>query len=179
MTFVGGEHHFPNKDAVEWFIEKTAVEVFKKFGLRLYVIGKWRLDTVKKYKDHPSGVQFVGFIEDLYEFTKDSISIAPVRIGGGLKTKIMLAMAQGIPVICTKFALEGINAKNLESVMIADDTDSFYWSIEYLLTDLQRTSMICQKAQNLMKQGYSQSVVSEQRYSFYQGLLKSKELSLN
>ena len=174
LIFVGGEHHYPNKDAVEWFLEETAAEVFRKFGLRLYVVGKWRPETVNKYKDHPSQVQFVGFIENLYEFSKDSISIAPVRIGGGLKTKIMLAMAQGIPVISTKFALEGINAKHLESVMIADEKDSFCYAVEYLFADLDRTFLICQNAQNLMRLGYSQSVVSELRYSFYQKLLKPK-----
>lgn len=47
LIFVGGEHHFPNKDAVEWFIEKIAVEVFNKFGLRLFVVGKWKPDTIK------------------------------------------------------------------------------------------------------------------------------------
>ena len=172
LIFVGGEHHYPNKDAVEWFLEETAVEVFRKFGLRLYVVGKWSQDTIKKYKDHPSQVQFVGFIEDLYEFSKDSISIAPVRIGGGLRTKILLAMAQGIPVISTNFALEGINAKHLESVMVADKTDSFCLAIEYLLADLKRTFMICHNAQNLLRQEYSQSVVSELRYNFCQSLLK-------
>jgi glycosyltransferase involved in cell wall biosynthesis len=171
LIFVGGEHHYPNKDAVEWFLEETAVEVFRKFGLRLCVVGKWRPETIKKYKDHPSQVQFVGFIEDLHEFSKDSISIAPVRIGGGLKTKIMLAMAQGIPVICTKFALEGINAKHLKSVVIADDKNSFSWAIEYLMADLERTFMISKNAQILIKQNYSQSVTSAMRYSFYKRIL--------
>src|SRR5579883_6272 len=175
LVFVGGGHHYPNFDAVEWFLEETAEEVFKKYGLRLYVVGgRWRPNIIKKYKNHPSGVCFVGFIEDLYEFSKDSISIAPVRIGGGLKTKIMLSMAQGIPVICTTSALEGINAKHTESVMIADDKDSFCGAIEYLLADLERTFTICQTAQSLMKQGYSQSVVSDFRYSFYQKLLHSQ-----
>lgn len=124
----------------------------------------------KKYRLHLSGVQFAGFIDDLYEFSKDGISIAPVRIGGGLKTKILLAMAQGIPVISTTFALEGIDAQHLESVMVADDKDSFCWAVEYLIADVDRTFAICQNAQNLIKQGYSQSVAGEIRYSFYQSL---------
>jgi glycosyltransferase involved in cell wall biosynthesis len=172
LIFVGGEHHFPNKDAVEWFLEETAAEVFRQFGLRLYVVGKWKPSTVKRYKSHPSRVEFVGFIEDLYEISKDSISIAPVRIGGGLKTKVLLAMAQGLPVICTKFAIEGINAQHLESVMIADTKDSFCWCVEYLMKDLNRTFMICQNAQNLIKQAYSQPVVSELRYEFYKQILE-------
>ncbi|GAB1539859.1 glycosyltransferase family 4 protein [Scytonema sp. NUACC21] len=176
LIFVGAEHHYPNKEAVKWFLEETAVEVFRRFGLRLYVVGKWRPDTVRKYKNHPSQVQFTGFIEDIYEFSKGSISIAPVRIGGGLKTKIMLAMAQGIPVITTSFAIQGINAKHLESVMIADETDSFCWALEYLLADLNRTFMICKNAQNIIRQSCSQSVTCDLRYSIYQKLLKPTEL---
>ncbi|BAZ42343.1 group 1 glycosyl transferase [Calothrix sp. NIES-4101] len=173
LIFVGGENHFPNKDAVEWFLEETAVEIFKNFRLRLYVIGKWSLDTIEKYKNHPSQVCFLGYVEDLYEFSKGSISIAPVRIGGGLRTKIMLAMAQGIPVICTKFALEGINAKHLESVMIAENKDLFCWSVEYLLADCERTYMMCRNAQNLIRQEYSQPIVSQVRHSFYKSLLSN------
>jgi glycosyltransferase involved in cell wall biosynthesis len=126
---------------------------------------------MKKYEAHPSQVQFTGFVEDLYTVTKDSISIAPVRIGGGLRTKILLAMAQGTPVICTTFALEGINATHQESIMIADDKDMFCSAVEYLVADLDRTFAICQKAQSLVKNNYSQSVVSELRYKFYQKIL--------
>ncbi|KOP22769.1 hypothetical protein AMR41_30340 [Hapalosiphon sp. MRB220] len=176
LTFIGPEQHFPNKDAVEWFIEEVAVEIYSKYGLKLYVIGQWSLETIEKYKNHPSGVTFLGFVEDVYEVCKDSISIAPVRIGGGLRTKIMLAMAQGIPVISTKFALEGIHAKHLESVMIAENKDSFCRAVEYILSDLERTVLMCENAQNLMRKYYSQSVVSDIRYECYKSLLKEVSL---
>ncbi|MBW4646751.1 MAG: glycosyltransferase family 4 protein [Goleter apudmare HA4340-LM2] len=168
LIFIGTEIHFPNKDAVEWFLEETAEEVFNKFGLELHVVGNWSLNTIRKYQKHPSRVKFLGFVDDLYEVAKDSISIVPVRIGGGLRTKIMLSMAQGIPVICTEYALQGITASHLESVLIAEDKNSFCWAIEYLLADLERTFMICHNAQNLIKNNYSQSVVSKQRYKIYQ-----------
>ena len=174
LIFLGGEHHYPNKDAVEWFLEKTAEEVFNRFGLKLYVVGKWSQDTIDKYKYHPSNVNFLGFVEDLHSITKNSISISPVRIGGGLKTKILVSMAQGIPVICTKFALDGINAKHLETVMLAEDTYSFCWAVEYLLKDNRRTFMLCQQAQRLMREEYSQSHLGRQRYMFYQKILTSK-----
>jgi glycosyltransferase involved in cell wall biosynthesis len=174
LIFVGTEFHLPNKDAVEWFLEETAEEIYHKFGLELHVAGKWNKNTVIKYQNHPSRVKFLGFVEDLYEIAKDSISIVPVRIGGGLRTKIMMAMAQGIPVICTKFALEGIAAKHLENVMIAEDKDSFCWATEYLLADLERTSLMCQNAQNIIRETYSQSIVSEQRYRIYQSVFQPR-----
>lgn len=172
LVFVGPEKHFPNKDAVEWFLEEIAVDIRAKFGLKLYVVGEWSLETIEQYKNHKSEVTFTGYIEDLYEFSKDSISIAPVRIGGGLRTKILLAMAQGIPVISTTFALAGIEAKHLESVMIADDKKSFIGAVNYLLEDLNRTLEICRSAQNLVKNSYSQAVVSALRYELYQKLVE-------
>ncbi|WP_066377188.1 MULTISPECIES: glycosyltransferase [unclassified Anabaena] len=176
LVFVGWEEHFPNKDAIEWFIEEVALEIFRKFGLKLYVVGEWHQQTVDKYKGHPSGVEFTGFVDDLYEVTKNSISIAPLRIGGGLRSKILLSMAQGIPVIATKLALDGINSKHLESVIIAEDKKSFCWAIEYLLEDLERTFMICKNAQAIIKNYYSQSVICEQRYRFYLKLLGNDKL---
>jgi hypothetical protein len=175
LVFVGGEQHYPNKDAVEWFLEKTAEEVFYRFGLKLYVVGKWSQYTIDKYKCHPSNVKFLGFVEDLHSIAKNSISISPVRIGGGLRTKIMISMAQGIPVICTKFALDGINAKHLETVMLAEDTHSFCWAVEYLLKDKRRAFMMCQKAQRLMRKEYSQSHLGRQRYMFYKEILTAKD----
>lgn len=171
LIFVGPEEHFPNQDAIEWFIDEAATDIFNKFGLKLYVVGKWSQKTVKKYEKHPSRVQFTGYIEDLYSFAKGSISVSPVRIGGGIKTKILLAMAQGIPVISTTFASNGIDVKHLENIIIANKKDEFCWSVEYLIDDLNRTFKICENARNFVKKNYSQSVVSALRYRFYTEIL--------
>ena len=173
LIFIGGEQHYPNKDAVEYFISEIAEEVLLRFGLQLHVIGRWEKETVKKYTNHPSKVKFLGFVDDLSEVLRNSIAISPIRIGGGLRTKIITSMAQGNPVICTSFALDGINAKHMESVMIAEDRISFCLAIEYLMEDLERTFEICQNAQNLIKREYSKSQIVKQRYLFYQDILYS------
>lgn len=80
-------------------------------------------------------------------------------------------MAQGIPVICTKFAATGVNVKHLESVMLAVDKDSFCKAVQYYLEDLQRTFEMCIQAQNIMRTQYSQKTIAQLRYNFYQPLL--------
>jgi|GEM_PF-1225687 len=171
LVFIGEEGHFPNKDATEWFLNEAATEILLKYGLRLYVIGNWSKETIAKYQHHPSNVYFTGFINDISEILKGSISIAPIRIGGGIKTKILFAMAQGIPVICTKFAATGINVKHLESVMLAEDKDSFCRAVQYYLEDSQRTFSMCMQAQNILNHEYSQRTIAKLRYSFYQDCL--------
>ena len=65
LLFVGTQYHFPNKDGIEWFLEEIAPTIFKKFGLRLHVVGSWSQETKQRYKDHPSQVIFTGFVDDL------------------------------------------------------------------------------------------------------------------
>ena len=171
LVFIGAESHFPNKDAVEWFLEEAATEIFLRFGLRLYVIGSWSKQTVAKYQHHPSRVCFTGFVENIYDVLKNSISIAPVRIGGGIQSKVLVSMAQGIPVICSEFAAIGINVKHLESVMLGENKNSFCESVQCYIENPHNTFLICQKAQQIVKQQYSQAVISQLRYKFYQDCL--------
>jgi len=172
LLFVGTEYHFPNKDGIEWFLEEIAPTIFKKFGLRLHVVGSWSQETKQRYKDHPSQVIFTGFVDDLSSLIKSSIYISPMRLCGGLRAKILTAMAQGMPVIAHSQSLIGNSAKHRESVMIADDTASFCVAVEYLLADLDRTFILCQNAQELMRTSYSQSFVAEERFHIYEKLLK-------
>lgn len=171
LLFVGTEYHFPNKDGINWFLEEIAVEIFKKFGLRLHVVGSWSQETKQKYKDHPSQVIFTGFVDDLSSLIKSSIYISPMRLCGGLRAKTLTAMAQGMPVIAHPQSLIGNSAKHMESVMIADDVASFRFAVEYLLADLDRTFTLCKNAQELMRTSYSQSFVAEKRFHIYKKLL--------
>lgn len=172
LLFVGTEYHFPNKDGINWFLEEIAPTIFKKFGLRLHVVGSWSQETKQRYKDHPSQVVFTGFVDDLSSLIESSIYISPMRLCGGLRAKILTAMAQGMPVIAHSQSLIGNSAKHMESVMVADDMDSFCFAVEYLLADLDRTFTLCQKAQELMRTSYSQSFVAEKRFHIYEKLLK-------
>ncbi|PSN16419.1 hypothetical protein C7293_02620 [filamentous cyanobacterium CCT1] len=172
LLFVGTEYHFPNKDGVNWFLEEIAPTIFEKFGLRLHVVGSWSQETKQRYKDHPSQVIFTGFVDDLSSLIKSSIYISPMRLCGGLRAKILTAMAQGMPVIAHSQSLIGNSAKHMESVMVADDTASFCFAAEYLLADLDRTFNLCKNAQELMRTRYSQAFVAEKRFHIYKKLLK-------
>jgi len=172
LLFVGTEYHFPNKDGINWFLEEIAPTIFQKFGLRLHVVGSWSQETKQRYKDHPSQVIFTGFVDDLSSLINSSIYISPMRLCGGLRAKTLTAMAQGMPVIAHSQSLIGNSAKHLESVMVADNTASFCFAVEYLLADLDRTFTLCKNAQELMRTSYSQAFVAERRFDVYEKLLK-------
>lgn len=170
LVFVGGENHYPNKDAVEWFIEHVLDKIRQHHDLELYIAGKWSLETINKYKDHPF-VHFGGYVSDLKGYCMNSIMVAPVRIGSGIRTKILYAMAQGIPVISTTLGCEGITVKDRESIVIADDSSSFLSGLSYLLEDKNNISSIIKKAQQIIHDCYSLEAAGKIRSNCYRELL--------
>jgi hypothetical protein len=64
---------------------------------------------------HPS-IEVLGEIDDLAEYYESvDISLAPIRLGGGVKTKVIESLCFQVPVIGTVEAFEGISPDLLGS----------------------------------------------------------------
>ncbi len=140
LTFVGGDNHYPNFDAIEWYYE-IAKEVYEKTGLKLHVIGNWSLENRNKFTcDY---IVFEGFVNVLSESLISSINIVPIRIGSGIRTKILNAFNSKIPVISTFLGIEGINAIENEMYFSFENTNDLIEKINLLKDNEQiRNSMI-------------------------------------
>lgn len=65
------------------------------------------------------GVSAPGFVEDLLsEYRRADVVVAPVLMGGGIKIKVIEALACGKPLVATPKALEGIGGTDLEHVFV-------------------------------------------------------------
>jgi hypothetical protein len=64
---------------------------------------------------HPS-IEVIGEIDDLAKYYASiDISLAPIRLGGGVKTKVIESLCFQVPVIGTAEAFEGISPDLLGS----------------------------------------------------------------
>lgn len=107
FLFMGNENHYPNKEGLFWFLEKIYLPNLDKIKLPIFITGEWSAAFKKKYSEHKA-INFVGFLEDLSSLYDQSIMISPIISGSGLRTKILHAYANSVPVISTKFASEGL-----------------------------------------------------------------------
>jgi glycosyltransferase involved in cell wall biosynthesis len=82
-------------------------------------------------------------VEDfLPYYLKSDVSVAPMRIGGGVQCKILDAMAAGLPVITTSQGNGGIGAREEEEIIVADDPEEFAQrTVELLQNGHQRKAM--------------------------------------
>ena len=140
LTFLGAESHIANRDGLEWFLNNVWNRIIENIPrVNLLVMGRWSSAFRKKYANI-KGLQFMGFVDNLGQATKGSIMISPIRIGSGVRVKILTAMALGIPVISTTVGCEGIHAKDTGGIKIADTAEDFSKAVVDLLDNPQKAA---------------------------------------
>ena len=80
-------------------------------------------------------VTVTGYVDDLRpHFVQAAVLACPIRIGTGLKTKVLQSMALRTPVVASTPANRGIGATDGEHLLIADDAKMFAEAIVRVLT---------------------------------------------
>ena len=85
---------------------------------------------------HEAGVDYRGYVEDLREVYRQSrVYVAPVTSGGGIRTKIVEAMAAGVPVVTNSFAPLGLGLTPNRHLVVRDRPADSAAAILRLLRD--------------------------------------------
>ena len=108
LIFIGGESHTANKMGLKFFLDEIYIPYYSsEFFLPLLIIGHWSETFQKDYEEYDR-IKFSGFLETIDHLYDESILISPIFCGSGLRTKILLALANKIPVLTMPFAAEGL-----------------------------------------------------------------------
>jgi glycosyltransferase involved in cell wall biosynthesis len=172
LSFVGGYNHFPNYDGICWFLDKVWNSVLQdKPDLILRIVGIWpnkiRNKIVKSYKN----VEFSGFVENLSDVLNGSILIVPLKIGSGMRMKIIDSAMRKVPFITTPVGVEGLYFIDNEDCYICDDEYSFSEKIIKLLEDINKQKIFADNAYRKYKEYYSEERLGNIRLSLYRNLL--------
>lgn len=125
IVFFGALGYGPNLDGLQWFVREIWPQIRR-------IVPDARLDIagaagpeVQRLAGEP-GVRLCGFVESIRSFVADAALLAvPLRMGGGTRIKILEAWALGLPVVSTSLGCEGLGARDGETLLVADDSDSF------------------------------------------------------
>jgi glycosyltransferase involved in cell wall biosynthesis len=81
-------------------------------------------------------VRFTGEVPDIRPLVASSaVFVCPIREGGGTRLKILNALAQGIPLVATTMAVEGIGVRHGVHALLADDEAGFASAAQRLFED--------------------------------------------
>jgi glycosyltransferase involved in cell wall biosynthesis len=75
-------------------------------------------------------------VEDVRPYLwRAAVAVSPVRLGSGLRNKVLHAMACGAPLVATTPSIEGIRVSPAEHLLVADDAESFAAALVAALRD--------------------------------------------
>lgn len=125
LVMLGSEGWLPNRDAADWF--RTSIWPAVRAVLpeaRLHVFGNISLG--QSGQDSSSGVHGYPPPKSSREvFAPGSVMVVPLRIGSGVRMKILEAWARGVPVVGTPQAVRGLEAEDGEDLLVAETTEDF------------------------------------------------------
>lgn len=125
LLFCGGEGHTPNALGLKWFLDEIYVPNHDKINLPLYITGVWSAAFKEQYKACDK-VVFCGLVESLATYFEDSIFVNPILTGAGIRTKVLHAMANRVPVMSTRFGAEGCySAEENSHIAFFDSAEEF------------------------------------------------------
>jgi glycosyltransferase involved in cell wall biosynthesis len=167
--FVGSFSHAPNCVAVKYLIDNVWSKVANCHSdAVLDIVGRGSIELIQAHGTVPDSIQAHGFVEsldDLYQHSR--LFVAPLPEGGGIKIKILEAMAHGIPVVTTPVGAEGIVGPEDRAIWIAPADESFATTILEALDDEDECRARAKRARRIMEERFSWTAIVAQLSELY------------
>jgi glycosyltransferase involved in cell wall biosynthesis len=160
----------PNADGIRWFINEVFPQVRAAVpGVTLTVVGKNPpADFLALQQAAPEVYRVPGYVTYLTPwFEQAAVVIVPVRVGGGMRVRILEAFARAMPIVTTAVGLEGIDAVPDEHVLVEDDESRFAEAVIGLIKDEKWQNRLAAKGRQLAEQMYDQQVVLQRLDEIY------------
>jgi glycosyltransferase involved in cell wall biosynthesis len=175
ISMFGSFDWIPNRDALEWFLQSIFPRILQREPqVRLFIVGKDVPRNVRAL--HQSNVVVRGFADDLKEeVQKYEVTVVPLRIGGGMRLKILESFAMRVPVVSTSIGCEGIACKDEEHLLIGDTDELFADQVVRLLNDNALKESIADKAYALADAKYRWETIAQEFETMYQDVVGNRK----
>jgi glycosyltransferase involved in cell wall biosynthesis len=155
LVFTGTMDFRPNVDAVLWFAHQVLPRVRETVpAVHLFVVGQRPHRRLDSLQAHPA-ITLTGWVDDVRPYiARAAVYIAPLRIGGGTRLKLLEAMAMAKPVVATRLGAEGYPVEDDRELLLADTPSSFAAAVVSLLQAPKRRTELGQSARVFVERHY-------------------------
>jgi polysaccharide biosynthesis protein PslH len=163
----------PNVDGVLWFarevypLVKTAVP-----EAAFAVVGARPPASVRQLNAVDPSINVTGYVEDPQPYLEAAAAlIVPVRAGGGMRVKILEALARGLPIVSTTIGYEGIALTPGEHLLVGDTPAAFAEALTAILRDPAFGRRLAAAGRAVAEEVYDWRVVNPQIERLYSAAL--------
>jgi GT2 family glycosyltransferase/glycosyltransferase involved in cell wall biosynthesis len=159
VLFLGNFTNAVNREGLNWLLEEVWPRVARTLPEAQLHLAGHRL---------PEGlagdrVVALGYAKDLDAvLAQHRVFVSPVRYCTGIQTKVLAALARGLPVVTTPAAAEGLNLQHGKECLIAATPEDFAGEIVRAYRDENLCRKLSQGAATLVKNEFSRERLATQ-----------------
>ena len=164
----------PNVDGIRWFVDAVLPLVRRERpDVEFDVLGANPPAEMLAWNTNGRGVYVAGYVEDPAPYlARAGVFVVPLLAGGGMRVKILTAMAQGLPVVTTTVGCEGIDVVPGQHLLVADTPQEFAAATLRTLAQANLAEDLGLNGRKLVEQHYSLSQLAVQLEAAYQAALR-------
>jgi glycosyltransferase involved in cell wall biosynthesis len=151
---LGAMDWIPNREGMRWFLEEVWPKIHNAIPrFEFYYAGR---NMPQEFVEmNIEGVHCVENVDSAPEFIADKkILIVPISSGGGIRVKILEAMAAGKVVITTPDGIKGIEAKAGEHYLMARKPEDFVRLVRWCLLNKEKAQQMAERGRQLVSTKY-------------------------
>lgn len=176
LLFVGAFDRLENVDAVEWLLADIWPSVRRTIpDARLSIVGARPTAAMLQAAQQDDRIEVTGYVADLAAvYEAATLAVVPLRLGAGVKFKVVTALLEGLPVVTTSVGAEGIPGRRDELfVAVEDRAEPFARAVIDHLLDPARGTLIARTARQSAAARYGWSAFRARLEGLYAGVVSS------
>jgi len=169
LVFSGTLDFRPNIDAVTWFVREVLPYIHARCPrARLVVVGKRPAAALRRLAE-AGALVLTGEVPDARPYIAGAtVYIVPMRIGGGVRLKLLEALSLEAPVVSTSMGAEGVaGLRGGEHCLLADDPAAFAEATLRLIEDSAQARPLGAAGRALVCAGYDWATIVPRLESIY------------
>ena len=174
VIFFGAHNYFPNTDGLRFLLTEIWPQIIAaRPSARLRVVGPRPPDEVAALA--PPSVSIEGRVDDIAAAVgRASVAIAPLRIGGGTRLKVIEAMALARPIVATRIGAEGIDVEGGRDLLLADAPGDFARAVLRLLANPAEAEALGKNARKRAEESYGWDACARPLEQLLEGLVQKR-----
>ncbi len=132
----------PNQDSLRWFVDEILPTIRKERpSTTLTIVGAGGPQWLERLEDEHTRV--AGTVEDITPYISlAKVFVVPLRIGSGVRVKIVQALAMRTAVVSTSKGCEGLGLEHGAHLLVGDTPAAFAGAVLQLLEDPTRRQVL-------------------------------------
>jgi sugar transferase (PEP-CTERM/EpsH1 system associated) len=162
LVFSGSMDWLANEQAIFFFEEQILPRIRPRVpDVSLLVVGRDPSPRLRELAVRQPAIKVTGTVEDVRpHMAKASVYVVPLLVGGGTRLKIYEAMAMGKTIVSTRLGAEGLDVKDGENIIFADDPAGFADCVVQSLQQPEQRSKMGAAARRWVTENYSWAAVT-------------------